>query len=373
MSFQKVEVDYDVDVDLASLFQMIIYRRPARSEGEIEMINNYIDIIPNIQVDEHGNRYVRIGTAPVLWSSHTDTVHRNEKAGKYQRIAFENGIISLNNKASTCLGADCTAGIWIMKEMIRAGVEGLYIFHRDEEVGGYGSSFIAKKTPELLDGILYAIAFDRKGNDSVITHQFSQRCASNAFVTSILPMLPPGYCADSGGTFTDTANYTEIISECTNLSVGYENAHTSTEFLNVRDLLYLRNAMIKFDYTKLVAERDVTEIEYDRSYYSYGGHGGSYSGPGWDWDEEDDDIPFRRKANGNVLTTSVWTNKPKSNEKFFDLKDHFGVDGEEIDYPGNCRSIRDFLVMFPDESSDYLEQQGYSLEDFFAHAPWLDN
>jgi hypothetical protein len=29
--------------------------------------------------------------------------------------------------------------------------------------------------------------------------------------------------------------------------------------------------------------------------------------------------------------------------------------------------------MFPDEAADYLEQQGYSLEDFFAHAPWLDN
>ena len=35
---------------------------------------------------------------------------------------------------------------------------------------------------------------------------------------------------DTGGSFTDTANYTDIIPECTNLSCGYYNAHTQSEY-----------------------------------------------------------------------------------------------------------------------------------------------
>ena len=388
MSYEKVEIDYELDVDLGSLLQMIIYRRSARSEGELEFIHNYIDTIDGIDSDDHGNRIIRVGdgTSPVLWSSHTDTVHRNERAGKYQKISFKNGIIATNDPASTCLGADCTAGVWIMKEMIRAGVEGLYVFHRDEEVGGFGSSYIAKETPELLEGIKFAIAFDRKGNDSVITHQFSQRCASKAFVDSILPMLPPGYCADSGGTFTDTANYTDIVMECTNLSVGYENAHMSNEYLNVRDLIYLRNAIItKFDHTKLVAERDVTATEYDKSYGSFGGFSNrnssgmekQYSGPGWDWDDDDeeDDIPFVSQGN-NVISSKLWSNKPtNSNKKFFDIKDYLSdQDGDEVVYNHNndCRSLLEFIRKYPNEAADYFENQGYCVDDLYASAPWLD-
>lgn len=373
MSFARVEVDYEIDVDITSLLEMIVYRRPARSEGEIEFIINYLDTIPGMTHDKHGNRILRIGDAPILWSSHTDTVHRNERAGKYQHIAFENGIISLNDLASSCLGADCTAGIWIMKEMIRAGVEGLYIFHRDEEVGGHGSSYIAKTTPELLTGITHAIAFDRKGNDSVITYQFAQRCCSTAFVNSIVPMLPPGYCADNGGTFTDTANYTDIIPECTNLSVGYENAHMSSEYLIVADLIYLRNAMLKFDWTKLVAARSVTDTEYLKYGSDYSS--GMYAGSGWDFDEEKDDRTFPEK--GKVLYPP-WK-KSSSDKKFFDLKEHFGHDnGDDIDddFPREnehmaCRTLKEFITLYPDEAADYMEQQGYDVDDFYHAAPWL--
>jgi hypothetical protein len=35
---------------------------------------------------------------------------------------------------------------------------------------------------------------------------------------------------DTGGSFTDTANYTDLIAECMNLSCGYYNAHTQSEY-----------------------------------------------------------------------------------------------------------------------------------------------
>ena len=46
-----------------------------------------------------------------------------------------------------------------MREMILAGIPGLYVFHRNEESGGAGSDWIARETPWELHGIKAAIAF----------------------------------------------------------------------------------------------------------------------------------------------------------------------------------------------------------------------
>jgi hypothetical protein len=40
---------------------------------------------------------------------------------------------------SNCLGADCTTGVWLILEMIKANVPGVYVIHSDEEVGGKGA------------------------------------------------------------------------------------------------------------------------------------------------------------------------------------------------------------------------------------------
>ena len=231
-----------------TLLAMLTYKRPADSKSERAFIRQYI--LPlGVTVDAFGNLYKRIGTAPVLWSSHTDTVHH--KGGR-QNVRMTEGIATSD---ADCLGADCTVGVFLMTEMIKAGIEGLYIFHRCEEIGGLGSSYIADETPNLLSGIKYAIAFDRRANHSVITHQAGGRCCSEAFAASLSSALGLGHRPDSGGSFTDTANYIGLVSECTNLSVGYLNEHTAKERLDVDYLLRLRAALLKMDLAALVSER----------------------------------------------------------------------------------------------------------------------
>jgi hypothetical protein len=150
-----------------------------------------------------------------------------------------------------CLGADDAVGCWIMCEMVRAGVPGLYIWHRQEESGGVGSSYIADNHKDQLADIKAAIAFDRRGTTDVITHQSGGRCASDIFAESLAGQLPGAFRKSSGGIFTDTANYTDIIGECTNISVGYDGEHTSSESLDLAHALRVRNAMLDFDHTKL--------------------------------------------------------------------------------------------------------------------------
>ena len=294
-----------------------------------------------------------------IFSSHTDSVHRTDG---FQCVTYtedpESGYI-IQSDNNECLGGDDGTGVWLMTKLIEAGVPGRYIFHRAEEVGGRGSSWIETKAPELLEGYDRAIAFDRKAKHSIITYQSCSRCCSDEFaddlgghlmlaakqyylerfqagdpivmydvqapvpeertgwrnipgarqkkVTSTnqygytstkwetpreeytytytpknefwetlieLPqfsmMAPEGdenyvfsseemqgllqayandypeemmgileeylkykdeiWKTDTGGSFTDTANYTDIIAECTNLSCGYYNAHTQSEY-----------------------------------------------------------------------------------------------------------------------------------------------
>jgi hypothetical protein len=243
---------------IAELMAMLEYRRPAWSHTETKWINRFL--LPlGLEEDAYGNLYKRIGTAPVLYSCHTDTAHH---AGGKQTISLLNGTIAQCDAKSNCLGADDTAGAWLMVEMIRAGKPGLYIFHRAEEVGGLGSSYIAKHTPGLLADILYAIAFDRRGNTSIITHQGNRTC-SDVFAKSLGRALAMGHVPDSGGLFTDTANYTDLIGECTNVSVGYQNEHTKRETLDAEYLLALRDAVLALDVTGLVAERQPGDVDPD--------------------------------------------------------------------------------------------------------------
>lgn len=239
---------------------MLTYGRPHGSDAEADFVNRYLAPLPDMGFDKFGNGWLQIGTSPVLWSSHTDTVHH--KPGRQKIVVDDKGMIRLAEKTrGLCLGADDAAGVWLMREMIRAGVSGRYVFHAGEEHGGLGSAWVARERRDLLVGIDFAIALDRKGTTSIITHQTGGRCASEAFSASLAPKLGVGWKSDSGGTFTDTANYVDLVGECTNLSVGYYNQHGPEESLDLGFLMELRRTLMRFDASGLVASRKPGERE----------------------------------------------------------------------------------------------------------------
>lgn len=249
---------------IGALGAMLESCRPAGSVSVQHFLDDWI--VPlGAKVDKAGNAIVRVGDSRVMWSSHTDTVHAT---GGRQRVVVNGDRFKLGfGSMSSCLGADCTTGVWLMREMILAGVHGLYVFHDSEEIGGKGSQWLAANGGKLFDGVDFCIAFDRKGTDSVITHQFGSRCCSDLFVDSIAKLLPfETYKADSTGTFTDSANYVDVIGECTNLSVGYYDQHTKQETQSVKHALAMREAMLRFDESKLVASRVAGEVDLEDSW-----------------------------------------------------------------------------------------------------------
>lgn len=239
---------------LVAMLQMLQIKRPHKSESEEEFIRKFLLDLPGIKQDEMGNLYLTIGEAPfIMYSAHTDTVHRS---GGMQVVAIDGLKFHLHKDSNEdCLGADNGAGVWMLRELIQAKKPGLYIFHRGEEKGGIGSRWLAQNNPDLVKGIKAAIAFDRRGTHSVITHQWKGRCCSDKFGNSLAAGLKLGHTLDQGGSFTDTANYMDLVGECTNVSVGFSSEHSSSEELDMGYLTLLREAVINLDYSKLEYER----------------------------------------------------------------------------------------------------------------------
>jgi len=262
--------------------EMLSFQRPAWTPYEEAFITRYITPL-NPSVDLFGNQIVDIGENPsILWSSHTDTVHyksgfqelevskdsyvRRKQATKKQRKQQQQSAKWAND--DECLGADCTTGVYIMIEMIKAKIPGRYVFHRAEEIGCLGSTFIRDKTPELLAGIEAAIAFDRKGTDEVITTQGHRTC-SDTFALSMAAILGGAYKPSPHGSVTDTKLYSTIVPECTNIGVGYYSQHTGSERQDLFHLDWLVDKMINFNQHALVIERTPVPVPISYGYGRY--------------------------------------------------------------------------------------------------------
>ncbi len=288
-----------MNTSIRSLIDMLRYRRPHGSVSERKFIGRYIDSVSGMQADKFGNRYLKIGDSATMISCHTDTVHTD--AG-YQIPVFDTrlGIVALGtpDKAKepvpmskramkrsrrygdrfaqkaiakpsvksyrNCLGSDDCAGIWLALNMIAANVPAFYVFHREEECGGNGSDWVSRFNPSFVDGIERCIALDRRGQTDIITHQMMGRCCSDNFAWELADMLDMGNSMKHSpcpyGSFTDSANYTELIPECTNVSVGYQFEHTARESQDTEYLQLLADRLCSIDFEKLPTERETWQV-----------------------------------------------------------------------------------------------------------------
>jgi hypothetical protein len=199
--------------------------------------------------DAYGNRILYCKDSRVMISTHTDTVHRT---GGKQSIRVHNGI--LRTARSNCLGADDTAGIYAALRMIDAGVKATFVFHRDEEIGGLGSKWLARTYPGWLQEFDVCLALDRRGTSDIITHQLFSRSASDLFAWSLADQLDLGH-QPAEGLYTDSVNYTHLIPECSNISVGYQDEHTPGEYLDIEYLEELIERLARVDWDELIIAR----------------------------------------------------------------------------------------------------------------------
>jgi len=252
-----------------------------------------ISLLPDyLQKDEFGNLFIKIGDTNTMFTSHLDTATSTFKPVKH---VIKGSMIGTDG--STILGADDKAGVTIMLNMIENGVPGLYYFFLGEEVGCVGSKKLANKVRTLpLERINKVVSFDRRGTTSVITHQAYGRCCSDEFANDLSEKLNlagmTGMKPDPTGIYTDSAQFTTLISECTNISVGYYDEHTGRERQDIEYLEQLADACVRVNWEELVVKRDPSVYE---SAYS--------GGYGYGWDDYGYGHGFNRRGYTNNNNT----------------------------------------------------------------------
>ena len=239
------------------LGRAVTLRRDHLSQTEAWFVSWLCNRLPVSMIDASGNVYVDMRTDPThrtLFTAHTDTVHHG---GGVNKVHVDGKMWRASQ--GHALGADDGAGIAILCHLIEAQVPGLYVFFRGEERGGIGSRWASKHMANAYADLDRAIAFDRAGYYDVITHQAGGRCCSDVFANALADQisLPDSWFAPSDmGVFTDTAELTDLIPECTNVSVGYRHQHGDMEQQDVEFLWSLAQQCVQVAWDALPTVRN---------------------------------------------------------------------------------------------------------------------
>ena len=221
-----------------------------------------LEFLPDLEMDKFDNYYKIIeGDDTTMFTSHLDTADRTQVDTKLLS-KMEDGDEYIYTDGTSILGADDKAGVAVMLYMMEHKIPGIYYFFIGEERGGIGSRDLASEYTsfEFLKNVKKCVSFDRRKTGSVITSQYGRVCCSNEFATALCKEYNKSglnLSTDPTGVFTDSASFIDDISECTNVSVGYNNEHTAREIQNMTYLEKLAKASLKVNWSQLPAVRKV--------------------------------------------------------------------------------------------------------------------
>ncbi|MCK9476951.1 MAG: hypothetical protein M0R46_13570 [Candidatus Muirbacterium halophilum] len=232
-------------MNIKETFKLLAQR--THPEGSEHKLLKYL---PFLNKDPFGNYYLIIGSMKptTMFCCHLDTYGEASSINlmEYQDFIFTDG--------STILGADDKTGVVLLMYMIQNNVPGLYYFFIKEEIGSIGSKSLAEdNTIDYMSDLKRCIAFDRKGIHSVITHQKGIVSCSEEFADNLIMMYEEfgiSLKKDNTGIFCDSGPFIGKM-ECTNISVGYYNEHTTNEILNIKYLDRLCKASVNINWQEL--------------------------------------------------------------------------------------------------------------------------
>lgn len=256
------QMKFDSRFNIKRQFLLLTQRtHPYGHESELESF-----LPKGFEKDIYGNYFYTIGNSKTIFASHLDNSCKNVNEVNHIMIGD-----MIETDGTTILGADDKAGVVVLLYMILNRVPGTYYFFIGEEVGCIGSGAISKN-PDYFKNYERIISFDRRGTTSVITHQSGRRTCSDQFAREICSELNKFGLElepDDGGTYTDSAEFVDIISECTNISVGYYNEHTFNEKQDIKYLTLLCKSVIKVSWENIKTHRNPQVEEYEHCSYKF--------------------------------------------------------------------------------------------------------
>lgn len=222
-----------------------------------------------------------VGEIPVMVVCHMDTVHQHVP----KTVLCQHGIMW----SPEGIGGDDRCGIYGAIEIAkRCQKRPFILFTTDEEIGGIGVQAFCRDFPENEYDIRFLVELDRKGYNDICFYQ----CDNPDFME--YAMKETTYL-EAYGSYTDIVDIMDTwnVAGC-NLSCGYYNAHSTSEYIVLKHLDRVINICIDWF--------DRTDWENTPIYETYspfttpgktGGRYGSYQDYSrshiWDFDYSYDD------------------------------------------------------------------------------------
>ena len=169
------------------------------------------------------------GKAPVMLLAHLDTVHKE----KVRTICYDKKRNVLMSPQG--IGGDDRCGVYALLQVYkRSRVKPWLLFLCDEEIGCLGADQFCKDhehgvLPKGLDNLKFLIEIDRKGNNDAVYYD----CANDEFEDYI---TSKGFKTDWGSLSDISYVAPELGVAAVNLSSGYYNPHTLSEYIVKSDL-----------------------------------------------------------------------------------------------------------------------------------------
>lgn len=270
LNYNNFLLENNNNFDFKKIFlELTEYTIPYGFEYTLEPI--LYKYIPNLKKDNFGNYHITIGNSKTLFTSHLDTYSK-----RYEKVnhIIEDNIIKTDG--TTVLGGDNKNGVVILMYMIKNNVPGTYYFFKGEEgiVTGEscnGSTYLLENRSDLMINFDRAIAFDRRGEGSIVVKQRGRKCCSEEFSNALIEEfdnnnLPFKKDYAYG---TDSAVFMDIIPEITNISSGGKFEHAFLEETDINYLEKIANAAISINWESLPTIRKAEPIytEYDKNDY----------------------------------------------------------------------------------------------------------
>ena len=268
-----------------------LYQINSKSGSEAQIIDFITSFVTTnfpqvrMEIDKTGNIYITKGIAdtyPVI-VAHTDQV--GDYKGKISIFRSHGIIIGIGeNGKQVNLGADDKNGIWIALELLRTEPVLKIALFPGEEVGCVGSKAC---NMDFFKDARFVIQCDRRnGRGFIYTAGSVGLCDAN-FPS---PELKAKYgYTNTTGLMTDvqTLKKRGLAVACCNLSCGYYNPHTSSEYTDIGELINCLQFV-----REIVQTIEKTPHTYTAPSYTYTPYTGGYSGTqlSLDWDDslEDD-------------------------------------------------------------------------------------
>lgn len=245
-------------LNLKLLKKIFLAERPPGKEQEtISLILNYCKNIQNLtyKLDSENNLFITKNTNNQKHVSciiaHMDSIitHKGERL-----ISIRNNEIKGFQKidhTQCSLGADDGIGICIALQLLNKLEDIKVIFTTKEEAGGIGA-YTACYNIDFFKNVNFFIQADRKGNSDLITNTNGIKSGSIDFVSDISDLSEKYGYKENTGTFTDVGIFAEEFQlSGVNVSCGYRNEHTKSEYTVISDaencLNYIHDILVKLN------------------------------------------------------------------------------------------------------------------------------